>query len=111
MTVMSFSADETIHKPLEPEDNQGEGSVSEEPFDETMKFSVEKEKTEAGKILDEVYAALKEKGYNPINQLVGYLLSGDPTYITNYKDARSIIRRAERDELLEELVRHYLKGR
>ncbi|HWR29118.1 MAG TPA: IreB family regulatory phosphoprotein [Negativicutes bacterium] len=76
-----------------------------------MKFTVEKEKTEAGKILDAVYAALKEKNYNPINQLVGYLLSGDPTYITNYKEARSLIRGVERDELLEELVRYYLKDR
>ena len=58
-----------------------------------------------------VCQALKEKGYNPINQLVGYLLSGDPTYITNFKEARSQIRRVERDELLEELVRFYLKDR
>lgn len=107
---MSFSADETIYKPIEP----GENLCSETPrasFDETMKFTVEKEKTEAGRILDTVYAALKEKGYNPINQLVGYLLSGDPTYITNYKEARSQIRRVERDELLEEMVRYYLKDR
>ena len=108
---MSFSADETIHKPLELGESIGGAAASAVPLDETMKFMVEKEKTEAGKILDEVYAALTEKGYNPINQLVGYLLSGDPTYITNYKEARSIIRRAERDELLEELVRHYLKDR
>ena len=107
---MSFSADETIHKPLEIGENLGMDS-SGGTFDETMKFTVEKEKTEAGKILDAVYAAMKEKGYNPINQLVGYLLSGDPTYITNYKEARSQIRRVERDELLEELVRYYLKDR
>ena len=107
---MSFSADETIHKPLEIGENLGMDS-SGGTFDETMKFTVEKEKTEAGKILDAVYAALKEKGYNPINQLVGYLLSGDPTYITNYKEARSQIRRGERDERLEELVRYYLKDR
>lgn len=107
---MSFSADETIHIPLEISENLGAES-SGTAFEQTMKFTVEKEKTEAGKILDAVYAALKEKGYNPINQLVGYLLSGDPTYITNYKEARSQIRRVERDELLEELVRCYLKDR
>ena len=110
MTRMSFSADETIHKPLEVGENLGVES-SGAAFEATMKFTVDKEKTEAGKILDAVYAALKEKGYNPINQLVGYLLSGDPTYITNFKEARSQIRRVERDELLEELVRYYLKDR
>ena len=52
---------------------------------------------------------MKEKGYNPINQLVGYLLSGDPTYITSYKNARTLIRKLERDELLEELVKAYLE--
>ena len=110
MANVSFSADDTIHKPLEV----GEiltGDSSANAFEETMKFVVEKEKTEAGKIFDAVYAALTEKGYNPINQLVGYLLSGDPTYITNFKEARSQIRRVERDELLEELVRFYLKDR
>lgn len=56
-----------------------------------------------------VYSALKEKGYNPINQMVGYLLSGDPAYITNYNNARNLIRKLERDELLEELVRNYLE--
>jgi len=77
---------------------------------ETMKFKVEKEKlNEASDILMSVYSALKEKGYNPINQIVGYILSGDPTYITNHKNARSIIRRLERDELLEEIVRYYLE--
>ena len=110
MTRMSFSADETIHKPLEVGENLGVES-SGTAFEATMKFTVDKEKTEAGKILDAVYAALKEKGYNPINQLVWYLLSGDPTYITNFKEARSQIRRVERDELLEELVRYYLKDR
>jgi uncharacterized protein (UPF0297 family) len=52
---------------------------------------------------------LKEKGYNPISQIVGYILSGDPTYITNHKNARSVIRKIERDELLEELVKSYLE--
>lgn len=76
---------------------------------ETMMFKVDKEKmTEARDILLTVYQALKEKGYNPINQIVGYILSGDPTYITNHNNARSVIRRLERDELLEEIVRYYL---
>ena len=60
-------------------------------------------------ILDAVYDAMEEKGYNPINQIVGYLLSGDPTYITSHNNARSNIRRIERDELIEELVRSYVK--
>ena len=76
---------------------------------ETMRFKVEKENVnEAKEILMSIYQALKEKGYNPINQLVGYILSGDPTYITNHKNARSLIRKIERDELLEELVGFYL---
>jgi uncharacterized protein (UPF0297 family) len=61
-------------------------------------------------ILEKVYRALEEKGYNPVNQLVGYLLSGDPAYITNHLNARSLIRQLERDELLEALVREYLAG-
>lgn len=77
---------------------------------ETMMFNVEKEKiNEAREIILSVYQALKEKGYNPINQIVGYILSGDPTYITSHNNARSIIRRLERDELLEEIVRYYLE--
>nr|WP_202820012.1 IreB family regulatory phosphoprotein [Calderihabitans maritimus] len=73
-------------------------------------FQVEKETgMGAREILESVYKALKEKGYNPINQLVGYLLSGDPAYITSYKNARNLIRRLERDELLEELVKNYLE--
>jgi len=57
-----------------------------------------------------VYDALQEKGYNPINQIVGYLLSGDPAYIPRHKDARALIRKIERDELIEELVKFYLQG-
>lgn len=72
-------------------------------------FNVENEKVnEAKEVIFSVFKALKEKGYNPINQIVGYILSGDPTYITNHQDARSIIRRLERDELLEEILRFYL---
>lgn len=79
---------------------------------ETMMFKVEKEKiNEARGLLLNVYEALKEKGYDPINQIVGYILSGDPTYITNHKNARSIIRRLERDELLEEVLRFYLEDK
>ena len=110
MTRMSFSADETIHKPLEVGENLGVES-SGTAFEATMKFTVDKEKTEAGKILDAVYAALKEKGYNPINQIVGYILSGDPTYITSHKGARSLIMKVERDEILEELMTTYVESK
>ncbi|SHJ49846.1 IreB family regulatory phosphoprotein [Paramaledivibacter caminithermalis] len=76
----------------------------------TMMYNVEKEKNnEAKNILSSVYKSLKEKGYNPINQIVGYLLSGDPTYITSYNNARNLIRKLERDELLEELLKNYLE--
>jgi uncharacterized protein (UPF0297 family) len=79
---------------------------------ETMMFNVGKDKSmEASNILLTVYKALSEKGYNPINQIVGYILSGDPTYITNHNNARSVIRRLERDELLEEVVRFYLDNK
>ena len=77
--------------------------------DKTMTFSVDESKNELIRnTLNTVYAALQEKGYNPINQLVGYILSEDPTYITNYKNARSLIRRIDRDELLNTLVKNYL---
>ncbi|MCL2698839.1 MAG: IreB family regulatory phosphoprotein [Defluviitaleaceae bacterium] len=77
---------------------------------ETQKISnIEKPRNEAGEILLDVYSALKEKGYNPVSQIVGYILSGDPTYITSHKSARSTISRLERDELLEEMVHFYLK--
>jgi uncharacterized protein (UPF0297 family) len=64
---------------------------------------------EAAMVLREVYSALKDKGYNPISQLVGYLLSGDPAYITSHLGARNLIRRFERDELLEELLKEYVR--
>ena len=60
-------------------------------------------------IIAAVYTALTEKGYNPVNQIVGYLMSGDPTYITSHKGARSLIMRAERDEIIEELLREYIR--
>mgnify|MGYP000979480119 FL=1 len=63
---------------------------------------------EAREIISQVYQSLKEKGYNPNNQLIGYILSGDPTYITNHNNARSLIRKIERDELLEEILNVYL---
>ena len=73
-------------------------------FDKTMNFKVDKESTnQTREILREVYEALVEKGYNPINQLVGYILSGDPTYITSHNNARNKIRTIERDELLEKI--------
>ena len=78
-------------------------------FDKTMNFQVEREEnTKAKEILKEVYDALMEKGYNPINQIVGYILSGDPTYITSYNNARNKIRTIERDELLEKMVKYYI---
>ena len=77
--------------------------------DETVSFYVEKEKNQKTKeILKNVYDALKEKGYNPINQIVGYILSGDPTYITSHNNARNLIREVERDEHLEKMVKYYI---
>lgn len=77
--------------------------------DKTMSFKVEKDKNiKTKELLKEVYEALKEKGYNPINQIVGYILSGDPTYITSHKEARNTIRMIERDELLENMIRQYI---
>jgi uncharacterized protein (UPF0297 family) len=62
-------------------------------------------------VLDVVYNAMSEKGYNPVNQIVGYVMSGDPTYITSYKGARSMIMKVERDELVEELLKEYIKNK
>jgi uncharacterized protein (UPF0297 family) len=76
---------------------------------ETMMYNVEKDPPkEVSEIVSEVFKALQEKGYDPINQIVGYILSGDPTYITNHLNARGVIRRVERDELLEEMVKFYI---
>ena len=80
--------------------------------DYTRKFDFANEQdAEIRRIMVEVYRALEEKGYNPINQIVGYILSEDPTYITNYNQARTLIRKVDRDELLQILVRNYLLGR
>jgi len=80
-------------------------------IDKTMTFSVHDDReSEMKEILSTVYEALREKGYNPINQLVGYILSEDPTYITTHNNARSLIRHIDRDELLQMLVKSYLAG-
>ncbi|MBO4432257.1 MAG: IreB family regulatory phosphoprotein [Clostridia bacterium] len=80
-------------------------------IDKTMTFSIgDQAEQEIRRILTEVYDALKEKGYNPINQLVGYILSEDPTYITTHKNARNLIRRIDRDTLLQSLVKYYLSA-
>ena len=76
----------------------------------TMMFSFGEDKPKADVVIRAAAAAMREKGYNPINQLVGYLLSGDPAYVTSYQDARGKIRSLERDELLDELVRFYLEN-
>ena len=79
-------------------------------MDETMSFEVEREKNVKTKeILTKVYQALEEKGYNPINQIVGYIISEDPTYITNHKNARSLICKIDRDELMQTLIKNYLE--
>ena len=77
----------------------------------TRKFDVISGGNETREILSEVYEALRIKGYNPVNQIVGYILSEDPTYITNYNNARSLICKLDRDELLQELVTSYLNNR
>ena len=78
----------------------------------TQYFKVKNEtEVSVKEILDVVYTAMEEKGYNPVNQIVGYIMSGDPTYITSYKGARSMIMKVERDELVEELLKEYIKNR
>ncbi len=77
--------------------------------DATKEFDTVSNRAQIREILSSVYDSLVLKGYNPVNQLVGYILSEDPTYITNYNNARSLICRIERDELLQELVRNYLE--
>ncbi len=80
-------------------------------LDRTMQFNFPEEPIdqEVQEILLHVFQALEEKGYNPINQIVGYLLSGDPAYIPRHKDARNMIRKVERDEIIEELVKFYIE--
>lgn len=80
-------------------------------LDQTIRFSIHEDKDKQIKdILTQVYDALRQKGYNPINQIVGYILSEDPTYITTHNNARSLIRRIDRDELLQVLLKSYLDG-
>ncbi|GIN55871.1 IreB family regulatory phosphoprotein [Lederbergia ruris] len=80
-------------------------------FDKTMRFDFHEDpmEQEVKEVLLQVYGALQEKGYHPINQIVGYLLSGDPAYIPRHQDARNMMRKLERDEIIEELVKSYLK--
>lgn len=78
--------------------------------DRTVYYKNQPEEQNPGEVLRKVFAALKEKGYSPVDQIVGYLLSGDPTYITSHQGARNLIRRLERDQLLEELVKKYLES-
>ncbi|MGI6168131.1 MAG: IreB family regulatory phosphoprotein [Christensenellales bacterium] len=83
-----------------------------ENFDHTMQFSREKDQYKTPKdIIMAVYDAMKEKGYDPVNQFVGYITSGDPTYITSHKNARALMRRLDRDMLLEELVGFYFENK
>ena len=82
-----------------------------EKFGETMQLGIRNtDIPDAKSIIMSVYAALKAKGYDPITQIVGYIISGDPSYITSYNNARSMIKRLERDEILEELVRFYVRN-
>jgi uncharacterized protein (UPF0297 family) len=84
--------------------------LGQDNFEQTIIFKVQAEEANQKRaILLKVYAALKEKGYHPINQMVGYLLSGDPAYITSHNNARSLIKSFERDDLLEELLKNYLE--
>lgn len=77
---------------------------------DTIKFKMPKDKQTAHEVLMQAYSSMREKGYDPVNQIVGYLLSGDPTYITSYNNARYLISTLERDELIEELVRSYIEA-
>ena len=78
----------------------------------TQFFKVEKESAiSVSEILEMVYSALVDKGYNPLNQIIGYIMSGDPTYITSHNNARSLIMKVERDEIVEELLKNYIKAK
>lgn len=78
----------------------------------TQYFKVKSEpEVQVKEVLDRVYTAMTEKGYNPVNQIVGYIMSGDPTYITSHNNARSMIMKVERDELVEELLKEYIKNK
>jgi len=95
---------------IEMEITVGGGGLMDNRFDDTMQFRLPTDGTiSAEEIVMNVYSALRAKGYDPITQIVGYIISGDPTYITSHNGARSLIRRLERDEILDELVRYYVK--
>jgi len=87
------------------------GVIMHKSHEETALYKCGRYHNRAALVIDQVYAALEERGYDPVAQLVGYLMSGDPTYITSHQEARTLIRSIERDELLSELVRGYLRGR
>ena len=90
---------------------KGRNNMAEQDLGNTQFFKVEVEpETGVRKVLSVVYDALMEKGYNPVNQIVGYIMSGDPTYITSHKGARSLIMKVERDELVEEMLTEYIKN-
>lgn len=78
------------------------------PIEQTQKFKIMNKDYDVKEVLVEVYEALEEKGYNPINQIVGYLISGDPAYISNHKNARNVIQQLDQEEILEELVKKYI---
>lgn len=104
------------HSSMGTESDQGiripEESKGRENMDHTQHISIIKENgLEVTDILAQVYEALSEKGYNPVSQIVGYIMSGDPTYITSYKGARSLIMKAERDEIIEVLLENYIETR
>lgn len=83
----------------------------EKNINNTQFFTVQKEpELQVSDVLELVYKALKEKGYNPVNQIVGYIMSGDPTYITSHNNARSLIMKVERDELVEEVLKTYIEN-
>ncbi len=83
--------------------------MSEKNFNETMRFDPQEEKKlDIRETITKVYEALEEKGYKPTNQIIGYLISGDPTYITAHKNARKLIRQVDRDTILEEILKYYI---
>lgn len=91
--------------------NPDKGRDSMQDLENTQYFKVETEPVNGVKmILAEVYEALSEKGYDPVSQIVGYIMSGDPTYITSYRNARGLIGRVERDELVEEMFKNYIEN-
>ena len=85
--------------------------MSENLHDTQFFQTVQENKMDVSQVLELVYDALSEKGYNPVNQIVGYVMSGDPTYITSHKSARSLIMRVERDDILELLLSYYIKNK